>query len=129
MQMDTSSNSSRRRSQAELVLQIFLAFVVIWFGINEIISPADWLVFAPAFLGTSGLALALVLAHGIILTLSGLLLVIGKFTRVVGIILSLMLIEIIVNLIISSGLTDIVVRDIGLLGLALAIALTRKSQV
>jgi hypothetical protein len=105
------------------VLSYALAFVVIWFGINEILSPSDWVVFAPAFLGTENLAIYAVIAHGILLSICGLLLIFNVYRKLAGIILSLLFIEIIVDLLISSGLSDITVRDIGLLGASIAIAL------
>jgi hypothetical protein len=100
-----------------------LAFVVIWFGINEIISPRDWVAFAPAFLGSGGLALFSVFLHGTVLCACGLLLVFNHYRRLGAFILVLLLTEIIILLWIEGGLSDIVVRDIGLWSMALALSL------
>ena len=98
-----------------------LGFVIIWFGINEILSPQDWVIFVPSFINSPLLASVLVVAHGALLTISGLSLFLNIYRKISATIVSCMLLEIILNLITASGLSDIAVRDIGLLGATLAL--------
>ena len=114
-------------SNVEQVISYALAFVVVWFGTNEIFAPGDWAAFVPSFLGTDSLALSLVVVHGLLLTASGLLLAFNFYRRIGAIVLALMLAEIIVSLLVESGLTDVAARDIGLLGIAVALALPSPS--
>ena len=115
--MDTSSNKT------QTILRLFLAFVVIWFGLQEIFTPDTWVTFVPTFLGQGSLALDLVIVHGIILTVCAVLLIFKLYTRLAAWIVVVLLLEIIINLIFKSGFSGLVVRDIGILGMALAIAL------
>ena len=107
----------------ENVLSWGLAFVAGWFGVNEILSPGDWVVFAPPFLGTGSLALGLVTLHGVVLSVCALLLALNYYRRVAGAVLALVFVEVIAGLVYSSGLSDIAVRDIGLFAVSLALAL------
>lgn len=108
----------------ETVLSFFLGFVVLWFGGNEIMSPERWTVFVPAFLGITGdLLNYLVVAHGIVLALSGICLIFNFHRRLAASVVFLMILSIVFTLVSTSGLDEIAVRDIGLLGMALALAL------
>lgn len=110
----------------EIVLSYFLGFVVIWFGVNEILHPERWAVFVPSFLSSGNMVNYvnyLVVAHGIVLVLSGLSLAFNFHRRIAAFIVFLMLVEIIITLIRASGLDEIAVRDIGLSGMALALSL------
>lgn len=107
----------------ELVLSCFLGFVVIWFGANEILYPERWAAFAPSFLRAMEMINYLVMAHGIVLALSGLALIFNFHRRIAAFVLFLMIGQIVVTLIMVSGLDEIAVRDIGLLGMALALSL------
>ena len=109
------------------ILSYALGFVVAWFGMHEILAPAEWVTFAPSFLGDGTLAIALVVAHGIILVICSLFLFFNSYRRVAASILVAIFLEIIFNLIMQTGLSDIAVRDIGLCGMATGIAfLSRK---
>jgi uncharacterized membrane protein len=105
----------------ELVLSLFLAFVVGYFGISEITSPEKWVHFVPSFFGTGSIINTLVLIHGIILVLCGVFLVINWKKRMVATLLSLMLLSIVFSLFSDGGLTPTTVRDIGLFGMALSL--------
>ncbi|MDE2037739.1 MAG: hypothetical protein KGI69_00745 [Patescibacteria group bacterium] len=119
--MNASSNNS---AIASAVLRWALAFTVAWFGWSEIWSPGDWSVFVPAYLGLGqgDIALYAVIAHGTVLCSAGLALVLAYRVRFMAGLIAFMLLAIVADLILQSGLTDIAVRDIGLLGLALGIA-------
>lgn len=105
----------------ENILSIFLGFVVIWFGINEVSNPTDWSVFIPEFLGSIAPASTLVTIHGVVLILMGLAVIFNWHRRIGAAVLGLMILSIIVTLFGSEGLSEIVVRDIGLFGIALAL--------
>lgn len=107
----------------ENVLSYALGFVVAWFGLNEIFAPQEWVTFAPLFLGTGTLAVALVVTHGIVLTSCALLLFFKAYRPVAAGILALIFAEIIVNLVTQTGLSDIAVRDIGLCGMSIGLML------
>ncbi len=109
----------------ENILSLFLGFVVIWFGIQEVTNPEDWTVFIPSFLGNIMAATTLVTIHGIILIAAGLSLGLGWHRRLAAGIIALMLASIIVTLFSGEGLSEIVVRDIGLFGAALALSMRK----
>ena len=106
----------------ETILSIALGFVAVWFGVNEILHPTSWAAFVPAFARSFAPAVSLVIIHGIVLCLSGLSIVFGWKRRVFAAILAVMIAQIIFTLISASGLDETAVRDIGLLGVAIALA-------
>jgi hypothetical protein len=114
--------------RAETTLSWALAFVVAWFGLNEIFAPAEWVTFAPAFLGDGTLALDLVVLHGTVLTVCALMLVLNYHRAIAGAVLTLIFCEVVLGLLTTTGLSDIAVRDIGLLGASLSLALLTRSQ-
>ncbi|HEY4494018.1 MAG TPA: hypothetical protein VJB95_01125 [Candidatus Paceibacterota bacterium] len=108
----------------ELVLAWFLGFVVLWFGYKEVTGPNSWTAMIPSFLGVEGqMAVNLVMAHGIILILSGLALVFNFHRRIAASVIALLILAIVGNFLMTGGLSAVAVRDIGLLGMALALAL------
>ncbi|HEU0085391.1 MAG TPA: hypothetical protein VFQ59_00305 [Candidatus Paceibacterota bacterium] len=112
------------RLNRENVLSLFLAFVVIWFGVNEFTNPASWTAFIPQFLNVSGeMARYMVMAHGAILVLAGLALVFDWKRRSAAFVIFIMILSIVATIIMGEGLGEIAVRDIGLLGMALALSL------
>lgn len=106
----------------EHVLSYALGFVAAWFGVSEVLSPQDWVTFAPPFLGTGTVALGLVILHGIILVSCALLLFFAVKRRIAAGVLTLIFLEVVVGLITQTGLSDIAVRDIGLGGMSLGLA-------
>lgn len=104
------------------VASVALAFVLFWFGAEELHSPANWTVFVPKFIGSSSLAVHLVTVHGAVLCLAAAMIVLNYGRRVAAAVVSFLILEIIIDLIISAGLSPIAVRDIGLFGLALSLA-------
>lgn len=107
----------------ETVLAWGLAFVVIWFGANEVLKPEDWVGLVPAFFGGGTLATWLVLAHGATLVLCGLAIALDIYRFAAAAVVSFMLAQIVFSFIIQSGLSDVAVRDIGLLGASLSLTL------
>lgn len=112
----------------EHVLSYALGSVVAWFGCNEIFAPQEWVAFAPPFLGDGRLAVSLVVVHGIVLTSCALLLFFNSYRRIAATILALIFVEVIIGLVAQTGLSDIAVRDIGLCGLSVGLALLASSR-
>ncbi|HLG24867.1 MAG TPA: hypothetical protein VI564_08105 [Candidatus Nanoarchaeia archaeon] len=91
------------------------AFLFLAFGIWELIDPMYWAGFVPPFMSGFLDAKILVLIHGIVLTVLGVWLVIGKWMKYASIVGALVMAQIIVELIVSSGFTDLFVRDFAIL--------------
>ena len=106
-----------------LVMRLFLAFVLGWFGVNEILNPRYWSGYIhPMALELLPIPiLPLVQGHGAILTFLAICFLFRFQLRYMGVIAILVLLSIIGGLISMNGFDEIVVRDIGLLGLALSI--------
>ncbi len=115
-----------KKINQKTILSFALGFVVIWFGVNEILHPASWTAFVPSFIENliAGVSISsLVVLHGLVLCILGVLIVLNRLRRPAAILLCLMLLEIILHFIFTTGLEEIAVRDIGLLGMAIALAL------
>ncbi len=97
-------------SYAPLVLRIGLGFVFIWFGFSGITNPSMWVGMVPEWTAVFGPAATLVVIHGIVELIGGIMLCAGWYVRPVGIILLLSLLQTLT--ILSFG--PIMVRDIGL---------------
>ncbi len=103
------------------IIAYTLGFVVIWFGVNELLYPIEWIGFLPLFIGTGKLASALLAIHGVILVAAGLMLIFNFYRRLAALVLALTLAEIVIDLMLQSIPYDVIVRDIGLLGMAVAL--------
>ena len=115
-----------RNGARHLVMRLGLAFVLGWFGVQELRSPSEWAVFVPSFVGNiSPLSdNDLVLVHGLFLLLACCSIVAGLLF-VPGCLLAMGLLgEIIVGLWWDGGgISDLVIRDVGLFALAGALAI------
>ena len=110
------------RINTETILSLFLGFVVLWFGYNEITNPAAWAVFVPTYLNVGEMVNNLVIAHGAVLAAAGLAMIFNFHRRLAAGLIALLILGIVTTLLQVEGLTDVSVRDIGLLGMALALA-------
>ncbi len=102
-----------------LILRFGLAFVLLWFGINQLISPSSWLSWLPPWtdsLFVSGKTL--ILLNGVIDTLLGVVFTLGLWIRFFGVIAFLH----IFSLAVSIGWNDVGIRDVGLAIAALSLA-------
>lgn len=106
----------------EVILSWSLAVVVFYFGYNEVLYPENWIKLVPSFFGGDNILTYLVVAHGAILIFVGLSLIFNFYRRIAAMLLSLMLVEIIFVLITGGGFSPVAARDIGLLGMALALS-------
>jgi len=113
---------------AATLTRFLLGLVFAWFGYHELVDPRLWTGYVSVVPSTSTASVVLVLAHGAVLFVLAVALVVGVAPRVAGAIGALVMIEIIVSLGVH-GLNDIVVRDVGVLGLAVAVSVGRSRGV
>ena len=109
---------------APVVLRIAIAFVLLWFGIDELRHPAFWTTYLPKWLLTI-LPLApvtLVALNGTVEFMIGLALLIGVRTRTFAALAALHLLAIVL----AVGYNDIGVRDFGLFLAAVALFLMAR---
>jgi hypothetical protein len=115
-----------RDGARHLVMRLGLAFVLGWFGVQELRSPSEWAVFVPSFVGniTPVGVNDLVLVHGFFLLLASCLIVAGLL-YLPGCLLAMgLLAEILFGLWWDGGgISDLVIRDVGLFALAGALAI------
>lgn len=113
-----------------LVMRFSLGFVLLWFGISEIMNPIYWSGYIPPLVASllPFNVNLFVQMHGAVLVLLALSLVFKFYIRYAGLLALGVLLSIISGLIMIDGFNEIVVRDIGLFGLALAIWLQSFSS-
>jgi hypothetical protein len=106
-------------------MRLGLGFVLGWFGVHELHSPSEWAVFVPSFVGhISPVGVnELIILHGFLLLLAAVAIVIGLMYLPACLLGMALLGEIIFGLWYDGGISDLVIRDIGLLGLAGALAI------
>ncbi len=101
--------------------RVLLGLVLLWFGYHELVVPGLWTGYVPIISQTSHLAQILVLTHGWILTILAVALIFGIAPRLASLLSAILMVEIIITLIATAGLSDLVLRDVGVLGLTLAL--------
>jgi uncharacterized membrane protein YphA (DoxX/SURF4 family) len=105
---------------APTVARLLLGLVLLWFGYHELVTPGQWTGYVPVLSGTSRAAQVLVLAHGWVLLVIAVALLGGVAPRLAAGIAAVLLLEIVISLSVT-GLSDLVLRDVGVLGLAIAV--------
>lgn len=113
---------------AATLTRLLLGLVFAWFGYHELVDPRLWTGYVPVLPATSTASVVLVLAHGTLLFVLAVALVVGVAPRAAGAIGALCMLEVVLSLA-ASGINDIVVRDVGVLGLAVAVAVTQSRGV
>lgn len=106
---------------APTVARLLLGCVLLWFGYHELVTPGLWTGYVPVLSATSSAAEVLVLAHGWTLLVLAVALLVGVAPRVAGAVAAVLLLEIVISLGVT-GLSDLVLRDVGVLGLSVAVA-------
>ena len=101
--------------------RVLLGLVLAWFGYHELVQPALWTGYVPLVHAQSAFAIVLVLAHGWLLLMLAVALVAGIMPRAAAAIAALLLLEIVISLTVTGGLSDLTLRDVGVLGLAIAL--------
>lgn len=105
--------------------RILLGAVLAWFGYHELVAPGTWTGYVPVLSATSHFTEVLVLAHGWTLLVLAAALVVGVAPRLAAAAAAVLLLEIVISLTVSGGLSDLVLRDVGVLGLSIAIVGTK----
>jgi uncharacterized membrane protein YphA (DoxX/SURF4 family) len=106
-----------------LIGRLGLALVFAGFGYWELTQPSQWAGYVPPFVAAHVPAIPLVLAHGWLLLMLGVALLIDFWPEVAVWVAVGVMIEIVLGLLVTSGFSSTLLRDLGLLGLALATAL------
>lgn len=112
---------SAAETWASTASRLLLGLVLLWFGVHELTDPGLWTGYVPVVSTTSNAAQILVLAHGWLLLVLAVALLAGIAPRVAATIAAALLVEIVISLAVN-GLSDLVLRDVGVLGLAVAVA-------
>lgn len=117
-------SASKPRIVCHLVMRASLAFVLGWFGTQQLRNPGAWTDFVPAIVLEYSLVsgTTLVLLHGFLLIVSACGVSLGIAYAAASWLASALLLEVTIALVLADGSAPLVVRDIGLLGLALALA-------
>lgn len=111
---------ARFSAYAPLILRLGLGAVVLWFGVNQLLSPESWAIWVPAWTAFFGLApVTVVYLNGIFEVFFSSLLTLGFFIRPVAFLLFLHLLVIVIDI----GIDPIGVRDFGLAAGFLALSL------
>jgi uncharacterized membrane protein YphA (DoxX/SURF4 family) len=105
------------KDYAPITVRLAISFVVLWFGINQLVQPEDFMGYLPEFLLQSDYAKTAVILNGLFETMFGIALAIGFLVRPVALILSIHLFSIVLTL----GYNDIAIRDFGLALVSLSI--------
>ncbi len=105
-----------------LVGRLALAGVILYFGAGELWSPQQWVGYIPTPLHVLP-AIPLLLVHGYVLFAVGGLLLLGAWTKPMSWLSVALLLSIVLGLMVNGGGTSLYVRDLGLTGLALTLAL------
>lgn len=106
---------------APTVARVLLGLVLGWFGYHELVRPSLWAGYVPVVSSTSNLAVVLVLAHGWLLLVLAVAMIAGIAPRATAAAAAILLLEIVISLTVSGGLSDLTLRDVGVLGLAVAL--------
>jgi uncharacterized membrane protein YphA (DoxX/SURF4 family) len=130
------------KAYSPIVVRIALALVFLWFGISQLVNPESFIGYIPQWLVPHAPVMQhshplqfmhniphpgihfTIMANGIFETIFGTLLLLGLFTRISALLLSLHLAIITFGL----GYNDIAVRDFGLALATFSIALHGKDK-
>ena len=129
------------REYAPIIVRIAMALVFLWFGLNQLLDPSSFFGYIPqeiyphsqniahehSLQGVHDLPLTphiIVMGNGAFETILGLLLLLGLFTRVSSLLLSIHLAVIAFSL----GYNDLFIRDLGLALVTFAVFLRGPDQ-
>ena len=132
----------RYKSYAPALVRIAVSLVFLWFGVNQLVNPESFLGYVPNWLyphaaemqhahplqllhNVSGLAHWLIMGNGFFEMTFGLLLLLGFFTRLSALLLSIHLVAIAAGL----GYNDMAVRDLGLAAAAFSVFLNGPDRL
>ncbi len=112
-------------SAAMPMLRYGLGFVFLWFGFSQIQNPDQWVSYLPDWAQSlSMLPQQFVTINGLFEIIAGVMLMLGIYTNLVALLLSLHLF----GITFSIGLNNIGIRDFGLAVATLAIAMLPNKE-
>src|SRR3989344_4117998 len=101
----------KAKKYAPTVVRIGIAIVFLWFGLSQFINPSEWTGWLPGYTrALPASATTLVVLNGLLETIFGALLLVGFYTRLAAVLLSLHMAHIITVV----GYGEIGVRDFGI---------------
>lgn len=104
-------NLDKYKQYAPALVRVTISLVFLWFGLNQILDTSSWLQWLPAWAYQLPLSpTAVLVLNGSFETVFGLLLLVGLFTRITALLLSLHLLGIAWTI----GYNDVGIRDLGL---------------
>ena len=115
-------NLDKLKIYAPIVFRYAICFVILWFGINQLINPNYFLGYVPSWVPFP--ANLLVMGNGIFEVVFGGLLLMGLFTRFSAFLISIHILIIAIGL----GYNDIAIRDVGLALAAFSVFLNGKDK-
>lgn len=94
-----------------------------WFGIQQVLSQKEWVEFVPPFVTRLSYLSdsTLVVVHGTSLLLASGSIVTGMLMRIGSVLGSLLVLEVTIALVLAGGKPGLIVRDLIILGLAVAL--------
>ncbi len=101
-----------RAEMRHVISRFSIAFIFLVFGVWEIVHPTYWTAFLPPFVTAVADSAKTVMVHGMILSVLGLAILFGYFTRIAAALGTLVMLGIVASLWTVSGFTDLLVRDI-----------------
>jgi uncharacterized membrane protein YphA (DoxX/SURF4 family) len=106
-----------------LAMRLSLGLVCAWFGVNQWLDPESWAHFVPGFMSAvSPLPDELLIRlHGSLLLVAAVTTLSGAYVREGALLAAFVLSQIIFALLVEHGEAGLIARDVGLLGLALAL--------
>jgi RES domain-containing protein len=121
---EVDMSDATRSAIRHLVMRLALAFALGWFGVQELHNPSDWGVFVPNVIAHHypHAVNSLVILHGFLLTLASVSVFFGLAYFAGSALAAALLGEVVIGLWLGGGVSDLVIRDIGLFGLAAAVA-------
>ena len=128
MMSKIKDSAIKNKDYSATIVRLGLAFVLLWFGINQLVNPESFLGYMPQWLYPHDARMqhehpmqlmhniptpsvhTVLMGNGIVDATIGLLLLVGFYTRIAAFIAALHLLGIAISL----GYNDIAIRDIGL---------------
>ncbi len=113
-----------RQLMRHLLLRFCLGFILVWFGIQQMISPSQWTGFIPEVISSHSPVggIGLILVHSTLLLLAAIGIFVGLFPKSACLLAAALLLGIVMGLFFRDNSGSLIVRDIGLLVMALALA-------
>ena len=105
-------------------MRVALGGILAWFGAHQVANTGDWVQFVPGFIsGSSPVADdVLIVWHGSALLIASFGVLLGVALRGAAVLAAILLIGIMTALVVKGDSAHLIVRDLGLLGLAIAVA-------